>query len=229
MPLVVYAFLFSGITALGVLAVLLRRIRADGGSPLFALVAFSAGFAAAFPAWFVEKAILPYTKWYTGPAGDALRAFCVAGFVEESIKISILIVLSRSRHFRRVSDGPALALAMGLGFGFSENIFFSLENPLTLVLRNLTSVPLHVLALIVPGWCIGISHFAYKPLVPFGFCFAVLLHGSYDFFLLRGGAYSILSFCLLVPAFVLAVLLSRNARRLDEREGRLYQKYYEEN
>ena len=222
MPLVVYALVFSGITALGVLVILLQKIRSGGGSPLFALASFAAGFAATFPAWFIERAVLPYTKWYTGPAGDALRAFCIAGLVEEGLKTGVLILLSTSRFFRRVSDGPALALAVGLGFGFSENIFFSLQNPLTLVLRNFTSVPLHVLALIVPGWCLGMSRFAYKPLIVPGFLIAVLLHGSYDFFLLLGGAYSILSFVLLGLSFFLAVLLFRSARKLDEKEGRLY-------
>ncbi|MCL1818681.1 MAG: PrsW family glutamic-type intramembrane protease [Spirochaetaceae bacterium] len=225
MPLVGYALLFSGIPALGVLAVLLRRMRAGGGSPLLAIAAFSAGFAAAFPAWFVEKTVLPYTKWYTGIAGDALRAFCVAGLVEEGIKTALLLALSASRLFRRVSDGPALAVAVGLGFAFSENIFFSLENPLTLVLRNLTSVPLHVLALIVPGWCLGMSRFAYKPFIPLGFCAAVLLHGSYNFFLLRGGVYGIVSFSLLGLTLVLAVFLFRSARKLDEKEGRLFRRY----
>jgi RsiW-degrading membrane proteinase PrsW (M82 family) len=185
------------------------------------LICFAAGFSAAFPAWFLEKAVLPHTRWYTGAAGDALRAFCVAGLLEEGVKTAVLLAVSLSRFFRRVSDGPALALAVGLGFAFSENIFFSLENPLTLVLRSFTSVPLHALATAIPGWCLGISRFAYKPLVPPGFCAAVVLHGAYNFFLLRGGAYSFISFALLVPAFFLVLRLVRAARELDRREGRL--------
>ena len=220
MPLVAYALVFSGIACIGGLAVLVHRIRAGGGSSSLAFIAFAAGFAAAFPTWFLEKAVLPYTLLFADAAGDALRAFCVAGLGEESVKLAVLFTFSGSRFFRRVFDGPALAVAIGLGFAFSENIFFSLENPLTLVLRNFTSVPLHALALAIPGWCLGMSRFAYKPLVPFGFCAAVLLHGAYDFFLLRGGTYGFVSFGLLFLALLLVGCLFRNARRRDKKEGR---------
>jgi RsiW-degrading membrane proteinase PrsW (M82 family) len=216
-----YALLFSGFASLGVLAVLVRKTRASGGSLRLVFASFAAGFAAAFPAWFIEREILPHTKWITGAGGDALRAFGVAGLVEEGLKTAVILVFSVNRSFLRVTDGLILALAAGLGFAFSENIFFSLENPLTLVLRSFTSVPLHALAPALAGWCVGISRFTYRPLVPAGFCAAVILHGAYDFFLLRGFGYGFISFILLAAAFFLVLMLLRSAWDLDVREGRI--------
>ncbi|MDR1316358.1 MAG: PrsW family intramembrane metalloprotease [Spirochaetales bacterium] len=215
MPLIAYALLFSGIASVSILLVLLRDIRVRGGSSALLLFSFAAGFCAAFPAWFLEKEILPMTKWITGIEGDALRAFCIAGLIEEGIKTLTLIALSWSKSFRRPSDGIRLALALGLGFAFSENIFFSLENPLTLLLRGITSVPLHALAPAITGWTLSQSRFAYKPLLPFGFTAALILHGAYDFFLLHGGPPRYISFA--IPALLLfAVLhLFRRTRALE--------------
>jgi RsiW-degrading membrane proteinase PrsW (M82 family) len=219
--LVVYTLLFSGIVSVAILVVLMRAVRVSGGSGKFLLFSFAAGFCAAFPAWFLEREMLPYMKWITGPGGDAARAFGVAGFVEEGVKTLVLLSLSQSRFFRRISDGLYLATALGLGFAFSENIFFSLENPVTLLLRGVTSVPLHALALALAGWTLGLSRFTYKPLFPAGFCAAVVLHGAYDFFLLRGGWYRFFSFGLLAAAFFLVAFLLRSAWMRDIREGRI--------
>ena len=220
MPILAYTILLSGAVCITGLAVIVRRIRMYGGQDKLAIISFVVGFAAAFPTWLIEKAVLPYTMHLTDIAGDALRAFCVAGLAEESVKLIILFAISSSRFFRRISDGPSFAVAIGLGFAFSENIFFSLENPLTLFLRNFTSVPLHALTLAIPGWCLGMSRFAYKPIVPLGFFAAVILHGVYNFFLLLGGVYSLISFGLLIPAFIIVLKLFRHARELDEKEGR---------
>jgi RsiW-degrading membrane proteinase PrsW (M82 family) len=219
-PLVFYALLFSGIASAAVLFVLIRDIRGSGGSLWLLLFSFAAGFCAAFPAWFLEKEILPCTRWISGIGGDALRAFGIAGLIEEGIKILTLAALSRSGSFRSVSDGLRLAIALGLGFAFSENIFFSLENPLTLLLRSITSVPLHALALAIAGWTLGLSRFAYKPLLPLGFCAAVMLHGAYDFFLLRGHNTRFLSFALLAALFFTVFRLFRRTRKAEQRAGK---------
>jgi RsiW-degrading membrane proteinase PrsW (M82 family) len=216
----VYALLFSGIASVAVLLVLVRDLRASGRGGGLLFFSFAAGFCAAFPAWFLEKEILPHTKWITGIEGDALRAFGIAGLIEEGIKTLALVAVSRNKSFQKVSDGICLALALGLGFAFSENIFFSLENPLTLLLRSITSVPLHALALAPAGWTLGLSRFAYKPLLPPGFCAAVMLHGAYDFFLLRGDGARYISFALLALLFFAVLHLFRRARRLECLAGR---------
>jgi RsiW-degrading membrane proteinase PrsW (M82 family) len=219
-PLVAYALLFSGIASVTLLLVLVRYARASRDGIGLLLFSFAAGFFAAFPAWFLEREILPHTKWITGIGGDALRAFGIAGFIEEGIKTLALVAVSKNRSFRKASDGICLAIALGLGFAFSENIFFSLENPLTLLLRGITSVPLHALALALAGWTLGLSRFAYKPLLPLGFCAAALLHGAYDFFLFRGAAARYISFALLAILFFAVLHLFRRARRLEYLIGR---------
>jgi RsiW-degrading membrane proteinase PrsW (M82 family) len=217
----VYTILFAGAASLAALVILTRRTAARRGSSRLVICAFVLGFASAFPAYVLERFLLPYTWGMTGMAGDALRAFCLAGAVEEGVKILALRFLSTRREFRRVSDGMVTAVAAGLGFAFLENIFFTLENPWVLILRSVTSVPLHAAAAALSGYCVGLTRFTYKPLLLRGFCLAALLHGAYNFFLMRGSWYGFISMALLLAALYLVLRFFRAARTLDIRDGRI--------
>jgi len=121
---------------------------------------------------------------------DFIKAFIVAAFIEESIKLFVVNRFVYNHiHFDEVMDGIVYTIMASLGFACMENIIYVVEGGFTIALvRALTAVPMHAVASGMMGYYIGKAKFSnneddkrfftYK-----GLLYAILIHGFYDFFL----------------------------------------------
>lgn len=121
---------------------------------------------------------------------DFIKAFVVAAFIEESIKLFVVNRFAYNHvHFDEVMDGIVYTIVASLGFACMENLIYVVEGGLTIALvRAITAVPMHAVASGMMGYYIGKSKFSdneeeKKSLIYKGLWYAVLIHGSYDFFL----------------------------------------------
>ena len=81
-------------------------------------------------------------------------AFLVPGLVEELVKWSALLLLTRnSKHFNSTFDGIVYAVFVSLGFAAFENVLYVLQNGFgTAVLRAVLSVPNHAFFGVLMGF-----------------------------------------------------------------------------
>jgi RsiW-degrading membrane proteinase PrsW (M82 family) len=121
---------------------------------------------------------------------DFVKAFVVAAFIEESIK---LFVVNRFAYnhvdFDEVMDGIVYTIMASLGFACMENLIYVVEGGLIIALvRAITAVPMHAVASGMMGYYIGKAKFSEseqekKSLVYKGLWKAIYIHGVYDFLL----------------------------------------------
>jgi RsiW-degrading membrane proteinase PrsW (M82 family) len=123
---------------------------------------FLAGILAVFPALMVMLLVSAPLARVEGLAGDILRAFLVAGLIEETVKLAPVwwavtrLATPPSRpdgrpdrrrpgpDARQSSDGGVLlAVTAGLGFAFLENAFYLAGSSSLLLARAVLAVPLH--------------------------------------------------------------------------------------
>ncbi len=151
------------------------------------LKVFSFGFLSVLPAIAVEMLIMQFVPDRFSVFSIFIRAFIVAGLVEEGIKLkTVLLVAYPNKNFDEVTDGIVYTITASLGFALFENIFYSFGPVSTIILRGVTAVPLHAIASGIMGYYIGKSKFGDSNLKYKGLFIAVLIHGLYDFFLFYG-------------------------------------------
>jgi hypothetical protein len=114
----------------------------------------------------------------------------IVALVEEGSKMRVINkFIFPLPEFNEINDGIIYTMAGGLGFAFLENLLYSMNSSHSwtlLLIRGVTSVPLHGLASGLMGYYIGRSKFAQKDSRMTGLFWAVLYHGFYDFFRLCG-------------------------------------------
>lgn len=177
--------------------------------------AFLWGIAATLPALLIEMLFTSLTPTGLHPlASAAIRAFLIAALVEESCKMAMINKFIYPRpEFDEVNDGIIYTMAAGLGFAFLENILYSMNSDHSwslLLMRGVSSVPLHGLASGLMGYYIGKSKFAQKDYRMIGLLWAVFYHGLYDFFLFTGTALA----WLVIP--LLLVLYKHTRSKMDK-------------
>ncbi|QEN06555.1 PrsW family intramembrane metalloprotease [Oceanispirochaeta crateris] len=150
--------------------------------------AFLWGIGATLPALIIELLFSSIIPENLSPlALAAVKAFVIAALVEESCKMAVVNrYIFPLPEFDEVNDGIVYTMAAGLGFAFMENILYSMNssNPWSLlIMRGITSVPLHGLASGLMGYYIGKAKFDQKDNRTFGLFLAIFYHGLYDFFL----------------------------------------------
>ena len=90
------------------------------------LKVFSFGFLSVLPAIAIEMLILQFVPDRFSIFNIMMRAFIVAGLVEEGIKLkTVLLVAYPSKNFDEVTDGIVYTISASLGFALFENIFYS--------------------------------------------------------------------------------------------------------
>ena len=183
---------------------------------------FIIGFFSVFPAVVLEMLLERFAGLGTSFQNLVARAFIVAAFVEEGIKLSVvrLFVYKRSE-FDEISDGIVYTITASMGFACFENILYSTGGGLsTVLLRAVTAVPLHAIASGIMGYYIGYSKFTESRAIIKGFIIAIIIHGLYDFLLFTGTALGFLVIPLLIIGWVILRRLSKNALELDRMTGR---------
>ncbi len=129
-----------------------------------------------------------------GSARAAYMSFVVAALVEESLKLSVLLLYSfRSRHFDEPMDGIVYGAASGLGFATLENLLYVLSPDGGLgvgALRAFLSVPGHALWGAILGFHAASGKLEGRSLAGCtrGLLAAVVLHGLYDFPVMMAGS-----------------------------------------
>ncbi len=221
MSLLLFNIILAALPSCIILYFFYRRDRYRREPAGLLLSTFFIGFLAVLPAAVLELLIESFPLFSSPLLRILFRAFVVAALVEEMVKLKVVqtFVLSRPE-FDEYSDGMIYTIAASLGFAFFENIFYSFGPPAVLLIRGITSVPLHASASGVMGYYLGISKFERAGAEKRGLLLAVLLHGFYDFFLFLGGWISFLVLPLLAVSITLLLNLWKRAVTIDrERLG----------
>ncbi|MBI9105021.1 MAG: PrsW family intramembrane metalloprotease [Spirochaetales bacterium] len=182
---------------------------------------FVIGFFSVLPAIVLELVLNRVSVLSDGLGGAAIDAFLVAGLVEESIKLAVIMIFIFKRdEFDEVHDGIVYMITASMGFAFFENIMYSFGSSAIILIRGVTAVPLHAIASGIMGYYIGKTKCGDKNYIAKGLLLAVLIHGTYDFFLFTGGAFIFLVLPLLIISGFLLFMLSRRALKEDLYAGR---------
>jgi RsiW-degrading membrane proteinase PrsW (M82 family) len=210
----------AALPSLAILYYFYRRDRYRREPPGLLLSTFFIGFLAVLPAAVIELFIESIPLFQAPLLRIFFRAFIVAALVEEVVKLKVVqtVVFTRPE-FDEYSDGIIYTIAASLGFAFFENIFYSFGPPAVLLIRGITSVPLHASASGVMGFYLGESKFAAPGAEKKGLFFAVLIHGFYDLFLFMGGWISFLALPVLGLSITLLLRLWNRAVQADRRRG----------
>lgn len=152
---------------------------------------------------------------------NLFKAFLVAGFSEEFMKFTVVIVsVYEHKDFAFRVDGVIYTIAASLGFACFENVMYVLtatpDRALSVaIIRGLTAVPAHAFFSGIMGYFIGLGKF--RPRVAFpsfvgGLLIAITLHGTYNFLIFHYAPYPIFDGGFML--FALAPLLFASYRLL---------------
>jgi RsiW-degrading membrane proteinase PrsW (M82 family) len=188
------------------------------------------GFLAVLPAAGIELGLNALLPEIGGVEGRLLQAFVVAAAVEESVKLwFVKRYLWRRPEFDERVDGIVYSICVSLGFALVENFMYGFADARILLLRAFTSVPLHAVATGVMGYWLGRAKIEggrdHRPGMAGasakGLSWAILIHGSFDFFILTGGPATLLILPLLLIGWLVLAGLFRKALALDAHDPRL--------
>ena len=160
------------------------------------------------------------------------KAFLVAAFVEESLKLFIVRrVAFRKKCFDEIMDGIVYAVVAGMGFACLENILYVLGKGLNVaILRAFTAIPLHAAVSVIMGYYIGMAKFSKdkgteRLLICKGFLLAVFFHGLYDLCIFAVPLWNPFMALGIVPVLIWVIILARRkikfALRQDLEAGRI--------
>ena len=188
------------------------------------IASFLLGCLSILPAYFIEKAALPYFD--ASITSLATLAYLVVAFSEEMSKFLVLrSYCYPQKKFDEPLGGIVYSLMVSMGFATIENINYVLTYGYnTAFTRMFLSVPTHATFAVVMGYFVGKAKFdsanSFKYMLT-GIGLAVFFHGTFDFFLflqvnekineyvsdslLFGGA---------IASYIVAIILSRRHIRL---------------
>ncbi len=185
------------------------------------VICFVFGALMGFPAGIAEHFIFEFLGIDLDTPTDLLTAFYAAfylvGFTEEFVKYLVLTrYVFPKPAFNEPFDGIVYSVMIGLGFATLENVFYVFQYGVGVgILRMFTAVPMHAVFGVLMGYYVGMAKFQ-EPSLQLtsrmkGLGFAVLFHGTYDFFLMQDVT-SVLTL-LVIPFIICAILISRKAIR----------------
>jgi RsiW-degrading membrane proteinase PrsW (M82 family) len=177
----------AGLPALILLKIFLKRDSQKPEPAGLIIGTFFLGILSIIPAAIMEGILSLFGYVLPPMLMNFFRAFLVAGLCEEAVKMAVVRgFTARRKAFDEITDGIVYSITAGLGFAFYENIMYAMNSPnfiRLLLLRSLTSVPLHALSSGIMGYFIGKSYFTDGEFFGRGLFFAVLIHGLYNFIL----------------------------------------------
>ena len=188
------------------------------------IISFLLGALSIIPAMLLE---LPITfteqnSFFQSTLGNGLKAYLMVALPEEACKYFMLKKYAyRQPEYDEPFDGIVYAVMVGMGFATVENIMYVYEYGVaTGVVRMFLAVPAHATFAIIMGYFMGKAKFSQERetyLLLAGLFWAVVFHGSYDFFLFLKDTQhtqSELSLLMLLGAIVsliTGIILSRKA------------------
>lgn len=154
------------------------------------LISFLLGALSIIPAMLLELPITftEQSLFFQSTLGNALKAYFMVALPEEACKYFMLKKYAyRQPEYDEPFDGIVYAVMVGMGFATVENIMYVYEYGVaTGVVRMFLAVPAHATFAIIMGYFMGKAKFSQKRetyLLLAGLFWAVVFHGSYDFFL----------------------------------------------
>lgn len=159
-----------------------------------------------------------------------IDAFIKVALIEEFSKCFILHISTwKNKEFNYIYDAIVYSVFISLGFATIENIFYVLDNDLSVaILRALLSVPGHAFFGVFMGYYYGLSRQAYlnknvrlyQKNKTLSLMIPVLLHGTFDFCLMSGN----ILFLGLYLAFVIALYIQafKKIKQLSNIEKSLF-------
>jgi RsiW-degrading membrane proteinase PrsW (M82 family) len=188
------------------------------------LISFFLGVLSIIPAMLLETPLVWTSSYsfFNSTLGNAVKAFLLVALPEE---ISKFIMLKRYAYrqpeFDEPFDGIVYAVMVGMGFATAENIMYVYEYGIaTGVVRMFLAVPAHATFAIIMGYFMGKAKFSQKRegyLLIAGLFWAVVFHGSYDFFLFIKDAehtkseFSLLMLLGAIVSLLTGIILSKKA------------------
>jgi len=148
--------------------------------------------------------------------------------IEELLKLgAVMIILMGSNIIDKPIDYPMYFIAVALGFAAFENVLYLLQplsvsgtvvGLLTGNLRFLGSTLLHAIASAMIGSALGLSFYIQKYraiYLFFGIVCAIVLHSTFNFFIMKGSGENFLSvFGLLWVVAIISILIFEKLKRM---------------
>ena len=188
------------------------------------IISFILGIISIVPAMVLELPLLRANQmtFFSSTFGNALKAFLMVALPEELAKFLMLKFYAyRQPEYDEPFDGIVYAVMVGMGFATAENIMYVYEYGIaTGVVRMFLAVPAHATFAIIMGYFMGKAKFSQKResyLLLAGLFWAVVFHGSYDFFLFIKDAehtqseFSLLMLLGAVVSLITGIILSKKA------------------
>ena len=156
------------------------------------IISFILGMASILPALGLEIAAGRITStfpiFFRSNTGIAINAYLFVALPEELCKFLMLLWYAyRKPAFDEPFDGIVYAVMVGMGFATVENISYVSEyGMMTGIMRLFLAVPAHATFAIIMGYFMGKARFSPQKerfLLISSIFWAVVFHGSYDFFL----------------------------------------------
>ena len=154
-----------------------------------------------------------------------IYSFIFVASIEEVCKwLMIYKVSYNHKEFDQFYDIVLYSVLVSLGFACFENLLYVIENDnglLIAVFRSITAVPAHACFGTFMGYYLSLSkfkekqnknkHFILSLLIP------IILHGTYDFFLLSGNIILVCTFLIfIVSMFIFTILKIKKTIKIDE-------------
>ncbi|MFT3912403.1 MAG: PrsW family glutamic-type intramembrane protease [Ferruginibacter sp.] len=194
---------------------------------LWLILCFILGMLSTIPAIVSEALLTTPTgqQFGEGVIGTAVLSFIVIALSEELSKFIVLRYAAFNRKsFDDPFDGIVYSVVISMGFATLENIAYVFQHGFaTGILRMFLSVPAHATFGVLMGYYAGLAKFnpAKKRSYLFlGVLWAVIFHGTFDFFLFVGKDW--MHFVGALVSFIIALKLSRRAIRKKQAYSKLY-------
>jgi RsiW-degrading membrane proteinase PrsW (M82 family) len=191
------------------------------------IISFLLGMLSVLPALGLEIAAgfiqSNFPVFFKSTTGIAINAYFFVAFPEEIWKFCMLFWYAyRKKEFDEPFDGIVYAVMVGMGFATVENIsYVSQYGLMTGIMRLFLAVPAHASFAIIMGYFMGKARFSAKKerfLLFLAIFWAIVFHGSYDFFLFLQESHktgtdnaSLLMFLGALTSLVTGIILSKKA------------------
>lgn len=188
------------------------------------LISFILGLISIIPAMLLELPLLgvEQSDFFNTVLGNACKAFIMVALPEELAKFIMLKSYAyKQPEYDEPFDGIVYAVMVGMGFATAENIMYVYEYGVaTGVIRMFLAVPAHATFAIIMGYFMGKARFSAnreRYLLIAGLAWAIVFHGSYDFFLFIKDAqqvkteFSLLMLLGAVVSLLTGIILSKKA------------------
>lgn len=188
------------------------------------IIAFLAGIIAFIIAFFAEKLFhsILFAHYFQCDKNGinallqlGILSFIIVAAVEELLKFGALrLLVYNPRFIREPMDGIVFAVSISMGFAFAENWLYLTCSQTFIpgfLLRAFAATPAHAVFATIMGYFFGKARFTVKRkrirLLIFAIISPLLMHGSYNFFLIADWMplyYAFISVALLIGFIILS-------------------------